>query len=110
MILSADELMAKCVTELPEEELELSGGGSVIVRALKGSDTSRIFSNNNMDEKIFNTLSKGLVEPRLTPKAMHKFIDFSPDNSIEIFTKIMELSNALGEIEEKEIKEIKKNS
>ena len=52
MISSKEDLLGLCVNELPTEELELNNGVKVKVQALKGSEVSRIFSNQNMDERI----------------------------------------------------------
>jgi len=108
-ILSMEELLETCISELPMDQIPLENGGEVKISAMKGSDTSRIFSNENMDEKIYQTLTLGLIEPPLRGKKLQKFIDFNPTDSITIFSGIMKLSNALGEIEEKAVEKAKKS-
>jgi len=106
---SKEQLLSLCVSKLPVQVIDVGDGVEVKIQALKGSDTSRIFSTENMDERIYSTLKKGLIEPVLTQKELIHFIDYAPEQSLTIFTKILELSNALGDAEEEQIKDAKKN-
>ena len=105
-IATVEDLMGMCVETLPEKVVELDNGMSVRIRALKGSDTSRIFSMTDLDDKVVAALSKGVVEPVLRGNKLQKFIDYAPDASMTIFTEILQLSNAINE----QTKEVQKKT
>ncbi len=109
MVINKKELLSCCAAELPEQEVQLKNGMTVKVRALKGSEVLRVSSIENLDEKLFYALPKGLVDPVLNSREIQKLIDYNSELAVEIFTAVMELSNALGEAESDEYETAKKN-
>ena len=109
MITDKNTLLATCVVELPRKEVTLKNGMAVKIQALKGSDVLRVSSVDNLDDKLALAIPKGIVEPSLSAREVQKIIDFNPDMATEIFSAIMELSNALGEAEVQEAEDAKKN-
>jgi len=109
MASTKEQLLSLCADELPEATVKLDNGVEVIVRALKGSDTARAASLQNIDQKLFFVLPKGMVDPVLTQRELQKLVDKAPSAALAIFGKIMEISGALGEEEREEKEDAKKN-
>ena len=109
MASSKEELLSLCVSYRPEAVVELDGGVTVKVKALKGSDSARVSSMQNMDEQILFALTRGVLSPKLDIGDIQKLLDESSKSALKIFTRIMELSNALGEAEKEEAGNAEKN-
>ena len=109
MIASKNDLLSLCVSELPEEEFTGKNGVTVKIRALKGSEAMRAVSIENLDERLLYALPKMIMEPCLTFNETRKIVDFQADFATDVFTRGMEMSNALGDAEEQEKDSAKKN-
>ena len=109
MASTKEELLSLCVDVYPEGTVDLESGVSVVVKALKGSESARVSSMMMRDEQILYALPRGIVEPKLTSREIQTLLDKAPDSAMAILVKILDLSGALGEAEAKEDKDAEKN-
>ena len=109
MITDKATLLATCVDKLPEKEISFRPGINITIKALKGSDALRASSIDSLDDKLMFVIPRGLVEPNLNNREIMKIINFNSELAVDIFTAIMDLSNALGEAEAAETEDAKKN-
>jgi len=103
------ELLEFAQSELPKKNITTKTGKTVTIQALKGSDSLRVSSMINLDEREMFALPKLLVDPELTNREVRMLIDSDPETATEIFIAGLELSDALGQTESEEYKLAKKN-
>ncbi|OGV52004.1 MAG: hypothetical protein A2017_05535 [Lentisphaerae bacterium GWF2_44_16] len=109
MYATKDDLLSGCLAEMPVKDFTLSNGQTVKIRALKGSTRTVMADHQSTSDKIQTGLAEGLVEPRLLPKEIRKFIDYNADIALEIFHEIAQFSGEYSTAEKTEKETAEKN-
>ena len=100
MVSSKKDLLASCVSERLEKVISLSDGCSVKIQALNGKDRLIVVDPGRVFEmRVYHAISEGLIDPKLPPRELKKYIEDNSDCAQEIFADVLKLSGELTETE-----------
>jgi len=90
MVSSKKDLLASCVSERLEKVISLSDGCSVKIQALNGKDRLIVVDPGRVFEmRVYHAISEGLIDPKLTPRELNKYIEDNSDCAQEIFAEVL---------------------